>query len=418
MEQETKEQEVPKLLEQLFAPWKLDDYSFRPGHKNKDNDCRVFAYLNKETIMDRLDSVLGPLAWSVKYKQTLDGWLCSLALCIGGVWYEKQGVGGQPDMNNKQDSVKGGGTDAFRQAADAWGFGRRGGPLPVWFWKVNTNTKGGVTGFADYNGLRAKFAQLMGDRLAGNARRGSSASGASSSRRPERKPDAAETTSSSESGGNGSKPPKPVPLANPKPESGLPRTSTDMIPSGMKENLIKAAGSLERLNNFAKQEFLCTAEDLSRQAGAWLHEAITRGSVVLGGKAAEPEPEKTVTVPPELFTPEGAASERMTNAAEEARAGIRKALGMTVEQAAEVGEEEASGFQLFTKSLVTREAKGYKVQDGESFHVTQPEPKGAIHCSCGSIQPTATDASCRHIHAVRFFAATLKARAVEATQTT
>lgn len=157
-------------LKQLFAPFDADDVAFRAGYK-AGNGFRVFLYLDKRSIRDRLDEALGPFNWTAHYEPLGEGFICALKIRVGDEWHCKEGVGGPaPAMDTEQNKVKSAATDAFRNAAAAWGFGKHLDNIPTIIWPGETNQKGQWRRWTDEGKLRKRIADLLQQQLAKSSR--------------------------------------------------------------------------------------------------------------------------------------------------------------------------------------------------------------------------------------------------------
>jgi len=159
------------LLKQLFAPFGAEAVDYRPGHKIKDSQFIVFAYVGKEEIRDRLDAILGPTNWFTEYEPWAGATiLCKLSLRIGGEWITKSGVGGSSaQMKEEDNQIKSAKTSAFRNAAAEWGFARHLDFLPTIIWPANVSadSKPQWRSWQDPGKLRKTIADLLADQAAG-----------------------------------------------------------------------------------------------------------------------------------------------------------------------------------------------------------------------------------------------------------
>lgn len=135
--------EQTETVKELFAPFGVDYVQFRVGNFVRKQApaglgfFNVYLYIEKETIQDRLDAVLGPTGWQAIYTELkpVDTWLCNLSLVIDGVECVKQGASSPTDQMKKQgDKTKSAMTGAFRAAAGEWGFDRNLDRLPQIIW--------------------------------------------------------------------------------------------------------------------------------------------------------------------------------------------------------------------------------------------------------------------------------------------
>lgn len=357
---EAKQTNHQAIFDKLLKGWKGKELNYRPGYSTAEG-FRVFLYIDKDSIQQRLDDVLGPTNWRASYRHDLDATICKLALCFDGEWCWKEGVGGKPKMEKEQDAVKGAATDAFRQAADAWGFGRYLSRLPVIFWAANVQN-GKWKSWQNEQGLRAAI---------NNATEG---------RAPA--PPAGHTASSN-------KPPTQATPAKkeptPKPEQGIARESKDLLTPALRtslENFCMQGGI--HLAALIKREFQCTIDELSKAAASWLYKGLTDGWLE--------------------------------------HASLVKVQISELDEAtlAAMAEPERAGYHLaHSPGCVVKEGEHYTVSEGG----LQPprtvwKTDGVTQCDCGQRRKTKDAPMCRHIHAVSFFAAASQANGKAASATT
>lgn len=86
---------------------------------------RQLAYIQAQTVMDRLDDAAGPANWWVEI-QMADLWVkCRLTVRLpDGATIMREGIGGYPDMPTDEDRVKGAASDALKRAGVLFGVGR------------------------------------------------------------------------------------------------------------------------------------------------------------------------------------------------------------------------------------------------------------------------------------------------------
>ena len=95
---------------------------YRIGSMNSDKTMALaLPYIQARAIQNRLDDVVGFHNWQVSYREISGGFICSLSLCIDGVWITKEDGAGMTDF----ESIKGGISNAFKRvAASGFGIGR------------------------------------------------------------------------------------------------------------------------------------------------------------------------------------------------------------------------------------------------------------------------------------------------------
>lgn len=112
-------QQIGEELAYPFAPSEID---WKPGSVTRDKTkALALAYLNARSVMDRLDSVVGPGNWQDSYRIVADGNHVECTLTIDGV--SKSDVG-EPSGSDFADKVKGAYSDSLKRAAVKFGVGR------------------------------------------------------------------------------------------------------------------------------------------------------------------------------------------------------------------------------------------------------------------------------------------------------
>lgn len=117
------------IFDALAAPFAFpEDVSVRVGPTNErsrreDQPLRgqPLYYINARTVMDRLDSVVGPFNWQNHYSSGAGtSIVCNIAIRLDDEWIAKADGAGPSDM----EADKGALSDAFKRAAVRWGIGR------------------------------------------------------------------------------------------------------------------------------------------------------------------------------------------------------------------------------------------------------------------------------------------------------
>ena len=86
---------------------------------------RQLSYVTARTVMNRLDSVIGPENWWDEYTPLQNGVLCKLTVRLpDGEEICKSDAGGHAGMSDEGDDEKSGFSDAFKRAAVKFGIGR------------------------------------------------------------------------------------------------------------------------------------------------------------------------------------------------------------------------------------------------------------------------------------------------------
>ena len=122
------------LFLRLAEPFPADDLCCRPGATHGNRALALF-YIDARSVMDRLDSVLGPWNWQDSYEVVEGGEvLCKLSVRMpDGAWITKMDVG-SPSGSDPADRLKGGFSDALKRAAVKFGVGRYLYNIPgIWF---------------------------------------------------------------------------------------------------------------------------------------------------------------------------------------------------------------------------------------------------------------------------------------------
>jgi hypothetical protein len=86
--------------------------------KNNKPWVMVIPYLDSRAIQERLDNTVGCFNWKDSYKETADGFICSLSIRINNEWITKQNGANYTNI----EKVKGGISDSFKRVASS-GFG-------------------------------------------------------------------------------------------------------------------------------------------------------------------------------------------------------------------------------------------------------------------------------------------------------
>ena len=110
----------PDLFAALAAPFEPDEVKVRS------QSGKQIHYVTGRTIMNRLDTVLGPENWTDEYADmTENSVVCKLSIRLpSGEWLTKCDAGGAANMADAGDDDKSMYTDAFKRAASKWGIGR------------------------------------------------------------------------------------------------------------------------------------------------------------------------------------------------------------------------------------------------------------------------------------------------------
>ncbi len=124
----------PDFFAALAQPFYQDEIKTRSG-----GGGRQLAYITARQAMNRLDTVCGPENWRNRYRLEslpagLTAVVCTIEIKVEGEWVGKEDAGGFKAMTEKnrdgqqvedeENTVKTGYSDAFKRAAVLWGIGR------------------------------------------------------------------------------------------------------------------------------------------------------------------------------------------------------------------------------------------------------------------------------------------------------
>lgn len=108
------------------ALWGALSEQFDPKEiKNRPQGNTKLYYVTARTVMNRLDSILGPENWWDDYKASETSVACKLSIRLpSGEVITKMDAGGYAGMSDDGDDDKSGYSDAFKRAAVKFGVGR------------------------------------------------------------------------------------------------------------------------------------------------------------------------------------------------------------------------------------------------------------------------------------------------------
>ena len=118
--------EAKGIYKKLKEPFDLSVIHWRVGSTNaKKLKCKPWeatkgiplAYVDARDVMKRLDDVVGPENWQVKYPYN---GCCELSIRINGEWITKANGAGETDVEGEKGQF----SDAFKRAAVLHGVGR------------------------------------------------------------------------------------------------------------------------------------------------------------------------------------------------------------------------------------------------------------------------------------------------------
>lgn len=138
------------LLSKLAEPFPESDIEWRIGQAGLKSDGSVWAtclaYIQARAIMDRLDQVVGPENWKVRYRVEsaggegfVPGMVASLEIRVDGEWIVKEDGAEQTDIEPFKGCVSG----ALKRAGVPWGIGRYLYSLTSEFAEVSKDKKQG-----------------------------------------------------------------------------------------------------------------------------------------------------------------------------------------------------------------------------------------------------------------------------------
>jgi hypothetical protein len=119
-----KEATIRAMFSKLREPFVEEDIEWRIARSGFKQDetvwAQVLAYISARAAHQRLDDVVGPHNWEVKYNHINGGVMACIRIQIGGEWVEKW----DGAENTQYEAFKGGISAAFKRAAAVWGIGR------------------------------------------------------------------------------------------------------------------------------------------------------------------------------------------------------------------------------------------------------------------------------------------------------
>jgi hypothetical protein len=107
-----------EIFEALAAPFPDNEIRYRP------RGGRQLAYITARMARRRLNEVLGPFRWDCELEPS-DRWvLCTITATLDdGHVVRRTAMGGYPPMEEEEDRVKGGDSDAFKRCCVLFGIG-------------------------------------------------------------------------------------------------------------------------------------------------------------------------------------------------------------------------------------------------------------------------------------------------------
>jgi hypothetical protein len=109
------------MLAALSAEFPREAISWRAQSVTKDGTkAMAMAYIDARDVMDRLDTVCGPINWQDRYEFHGTRTICYLSIRIGEEWITKADGAGDSDVEAEKGAI----SDALKRAAVKWGVGR------------------------------------------------------------------------------------------------------------------------------------------------------------------------------------------------------------------------------------------------------------------------------------------------------
>jgi hypothetical protein len=109
------------ILSDLSAEFPRDAISWRAQSVTKEGTkAMALAYIDARDVMDRLDTVVGPVNWQDRYEFHGSRTICYLSIRIDGEWVTKADGAGDSDVEAEKGAI----SDALKRAAVKWGIGR------------------------------------------------------------------------------------------------------------------------------------------------------------------------------------------------------------------------------------------------------------------------------------------------------
>lgn len=126
-----RDEHIQRLLAKLAKPFDPAQVKWKP-QTVREGRALAAAYIDARTVMDRLDSVLGPENWQDRFVHVEGGgYLCELSIRIDGEWLVKSDIGAESEQPDAGDRKKAAISDALKRAAVHWGIGRYLYRLPL-----------------------------------------------------------------------------------------------------------------------------------------------------------------------------------------------------------------------------------------------------------------------------------------------
>lgn len=116
------------VLDLLHAPIKAEWVNWRVTRANvtdRGAAAYVVPYIRAHAVRELLNKVVGPENWMAEYSEMPSGAIiCRLSIKVRDAWVHKEDCSGiRGAMQEKENQLKGGYSDAFKRAARAWGIG-------------------------------------------------------------------------------------------------------------------------------------------------------------------------------------------------------------------------------------------------------------------------------------------------------
>lgn len=105
----------------LAAEFPREDISWRAQSVTKNGEkAMALAYIDARNVMERLDSIVGPIDWQDRYEFHGTRTICYLSIRVDNEWITKADGAGDTDVEGEKGAI----SDALKRAAVKWGIGR------------------------------------------------------------------------------------------------------------------------------------------------------------------------------------------------------------------------------------------------------------------------------------------------------
>jgi hypothetical protein len=113
--------DAQEIFDEFSRPFLFQEVEWRVGSVSAEQKKGMaLAYMTARSVMDRLDSVVGPANWQRRYPVVNGKNICALGVKFGDEWVWKEDGADDTDI----EGTKGGLSDAFKRAAVNFCIGR------------------------------------------------------------------------------------------------------------------------------------------------------------------------------------------------------------------------------------------------------------------------------------------------------